>query len=232
MANRFDAAHEERPAGRQHQLDPRYRARRERQEAMPAHRESDAEDGQRQRPPETAREVLQLRIALVLERRHLGLERHAADRAVAGLQPADLRMHRADVDRRARHYPPSNAACAVLAGAARSASARCNLRRCISRKATGITNIDNIGAVIMPPTIGAAIRRITSDPVPLPHMIGSRPAMITATVIALGRTRSTAPSKMAASSAESVRSPRAPPTPARGRAPSRRRIPPPRRRAR
>ncbi len=28
----------------------------------------------------------------------------------------------------------------------------------------------------MPPTIGAAIRRITSEPVPLPHMIGRSPA--------------------------------------------------------
>ena len=51
----------------------------------------------------------------------------------------------------------------------------------------------------MPPTIGAAMRCITSEPVPLPHMIGSRPAMMTATVIAFGRTRSTAPSRMASS---------------------------------
>jgi len=46
------------------------------------------------------------------------------------------------------------------------------------------------GAVIMPPTIGAAVRRITSEPVPLPNMIGSRPAITTATVMASGRTRS------------------------------------------
>jgi len=47
-------------------------------------------------------------------------------------------------------------------------------RRCwISRYAAGMTNIDSNGAVIMPPTIGAAIRRMTSDPVPLPHMIDS-----------------------------------------------------------
>ena len=57
-----------------------------------------------------------------------------------------------------------------------------------------MTNIERSGAVIMPPTIGAAMRRMTSDPVPLPHMIGSSPAIITATVMAIGRTRSAAPS--------------------------------------
>ena len=45
----------------------------------------------------------------------------------------------------------------------------------------------------MPPTIGAAIRCMTSDPVPLPIMIGTRPATMIVTVIAFGRTRSTAP---------------------------------------
>ena len=33
-------------------------------------------------------------------------------------------------------------------------------------------------ALTMPPTIGAAMRRITSDPVPPPSMIGNKPAMI------------------------------------------------------
>ena len=45
----------------------------------------------------------------------------------------------------------------------------------------------------IPPTIGAAIRRITSEPVPLPHMMGSSPPMIAATVIMIGRTRMSAP---------------------------------------
>ena len=45
----------------------------------------------------------------------------------------------------------------------------------------------------MPPIIGAAMRRITSDPVPVLHRIGSSPAMIAVTVIIFGRTRSTAP---------------------------------------
>lgn len=60
-----------------------------------------------------------------------------------------------------------------------------------------MTNIDSNGAVIIPPIIGAAMCRITSDPVPLPHMIGRRPAIITATVIAMGRSRSAAPSIIA-----------------------------------
>ena len=57
--------------------------------------------------------------------------------------------------------------------------------------------MDSSGAEIMPPTMGAAMRCITSEPVPLPSMMGARPARITATVIALGRTRMTAPSMMA-----------------------------------
>lgn len=47
--------------------------------------------------------------------------------------------------------------------------------------------MDSNGAVIMPPIIGAAMRRMTSDPVPDPIRIGNRPARITATVIALVR---------------------------------------------
>ena len=50
---------------------------------------------------------------------------------------------------------------------------------------------------IMPPIIGTAMRCITSEPVPLLHMIGNSPAMIATTVIIFGRTRSTAPYMMA-----------------------------------
>ena len=39
----------------------------------------------------------------------------------------------------------------------------------------------------MPPTIGAAIRRITSEPVPLPNITGSRPATTAAERIEMGR---------------------------------------------
>ena len=37
-----------------------------------------------------------------------------------------------------------------------------------------ITSVSTV-AETMPPTMGAAMRRITSEPVPVPHMIGSRP---------------------------------------------------------
>ena len=49
----------------------------------------------------------------------------------------------------------------------------------------------------IPPIIGAAMRFITSAPVPVVHMMGNRPPMMAATVIILGRTRWTAPSMMA-----------------------------------
>ncbi len=49
-------------------------------------------------------------------------------------------------------------------------------------------------AETMPPTIGAAMRRITPDPVPEPYMIGSRPTMIVTTVMSSGRRRSSTPS--------------------------------------
>ena len=42
--------------------------------------------------------------------------------------------------------------------------------------------MDNKGAVNIPPTIGAAMRCITSDPAPLPSRIGESPARITAVI--------------------------------------------------
>jgi len=53
----------------------------------------------------------------------------------------------------------------------------------------GITANVSTVLEIMPPTIGAAMRLITSKPVPVLHMIGNRPAMMATTVIILGRTR-------------------------------------------
>jgi hypothetical protein len=47
----------------------------------------------------------------------------------------------------------------------------------------GTTNIDSKGAVTMPPIIGATIRRITSEPAPVPIMPWTRPAMMIAAVI-------------------------------------------------
>ncbi len=43
--------------------------------------------------------------------------------------------------------------------------------------------------VKMPPTMGAAIRFITSAPVPCDHMMGRSPMNITPTVITFGRSR-------------------------------------------
>ena len=45
---------------------------------------------------------------------------------------------------------------------------------------------------------------MTSEPVPLPTRMGSRPPITTATVMALGRTRSTAPSRIAATNVWSL----------------------------
>src|ERR1700736_6021243 len=42
----------------------------------------------------------------------------------------------------------------------------------------------------MPPIIGTAMRCMSSEPVPVLHMIGSSPAMMATTVIIFGRTRS------------------------------------------
>src|SRR5438874_1874266 len=53
-------------------------------------------------------------------------------------------------------------------------------------------------SIIIPPTIGAAIGFITSEPIPLAQRIGIRLARTAQTVINFGRSRCTAPS-MAAS---------------------------------
>jgi len=56
-------------------------------------------------------------------------------------------------------------------------------------KNTGTSMRTLIVEVIMPPTIGAAIGFITSEPIPLSHRIGARLSITTATVISLGRRR-------------------------------------------
>jgi hypothetical protein len=64
--------------------------------------------------------------------------------------------------------------------------------------------------VTRPPTMGAAIRFIRSAPVPVDHMMGSRPIMAAKTVMAFGRTRLTAPWMIAStSSCSSLSRPRA-----------------------
>lgn len=57
-----------------------------------------------------------------------------------------------------------------------------------------MTNKVNVTAENMPPTIGATMRPITSDPVPLPNRMGNRPDMVVAAVITTGRKRMLAPS--------------------------------------
>ena len=53
----------------------------------------------------------------------------------------------------------------------------------MSLKAAGIRNIERSGAVIMPPTMGAAMRLMISLPAPVPMRIGTSPTTITETVI-------------------------------------------------
>ena len=53
--------------------------------------------------------------------------------------------------------------------------------------------------------MGAAMRFMTSAPVPVDHMIGTRPKKAQATVMTFGRTRLTAPCRMAALRSSRVR---------------------------
>src|SRR6266436_3898999 len=76
---------------------------------------------------------------------------------------------------------------------------RRSARPLISTKNTGTRIRTWIVEVIMPPTIGAAIGFITSEPMPDSHRIGTRLARTAQTVMSFGRKRWTAPS-MAASS--------------------------------
>jgi hypothetical protein len=62
----------------------------------------------------------------------------------------------------------------------------------------GITTRVSTVEETIPPIIGTAMRCIISAPVPWLHMIGNNPAIMAATVIIFGRTRSTAPDMMAA----------------------------------
>src|ERR1700730_7065507 len=67
-------------------------------------------------------------------------------------------------------------------------------RAFIITKNRGTKIITLIVEVIMPPTIGAAIGFITSDPTPVSHKIGTRLVRTAATVISFVRKRWTAPS--------------------------------------
>ena len=69
----------------------------------------------------------------------------------------------------------------------------------------GITSSVRTVAEIIPPTIGDAIRFITSAPVPELHRIGISAAVIAVTVITTGRSRSNAPSRTAGPTSAGVR---------------------------
>ncbi len=57
----------------------------------------------------------------------------------------------------------------------------------------GKTTSSATNEVKTPPTIGAAMRRMTSEPVPVAHRMGTSEKKVAATVIILGRMRCTAP---------------------------------------
>jgi hypothetical protein len=68
------------------------------QPEMAAHLDRKNRNGERQRDPESPGHVDQLRVGRIVERDLLGLQRHAAERAAAGANLLDVRMHRAGVD--------------------------------------------------------------------------------------------------------------------------------------
>jgi hypothetical protein len=55
---------------------------------------------------------------------------------------------------------------------------------------------------IIPPIMGAAMRCMTSEPVPVLHKMGMSPAMMATMVIIFGRTRSTAAARLAGRAAD------------------------------
>ena len=69
---------------------------------MAAHFEHEHRQRQREADPEAARHVLKLRIGLGVRGDDFGFERHTADRTRARSDLADLRMHRARIDRAGR----------------------------------------------------------------------------------------------------------------------------------
>ena len=104
---RLPAAHEERPARpdhdrcrrdelnpvRQRLVDPAMAA-----DQMPAHLEDDCGQRQHEADPEPSGHVRQFGIRCGVQRCHFGLQSHSADRAVAGPDLPDFRMHRACVN--------------------------------------------------------------------------------------------------------------------------------------
>lgn len=70
---------------------------------MAAHFQNHCRHSEREADPEPARHVREFGIGRIVEARDLRLQRHAADRAASGPDLADLRMHRAGIDRAFGH---------------------------------------------------------------------------------------------------------------------------------
>ena len=111
VASDCAAAHEERPAGPQHhgcckgELNPVGQRGREPVRAeMVAHLDGHHRHRKRKPDPEAARHVDEFGIGTGGSAWHLRLQRHAADRAGAGADLADLWVHRAGVDRACDHW--------------------------------------------------------------------------------------------------------------------------------
>ena len=79
--------------------------------------------------------------------------------------------------------------------------------RCHSRNNAGIMASAKAAAPMIPPNIGAAMRRITSAPVPSLSMMGVSPANREAAVIATGLRRRAAPSRTASARCSAERAP-------------------------
>jgi hypothetical protein len=84
---------------RQHEFEPALCGHRHPAQAVAEHRQQRHDGGERQRPPEAALEVTQLRVLVIIQARQHRLQRHAAFGTVAGLRLADFGVHRTGVDR-------------------------------------------------------------------------------------------------------------------------------------
>ena len=70
---------------------------------MAAHFQHDGGKREHEADPEPPRHVREFRVGRCIEARDLGLQRHAAYRTMSRADLADLRMHRAGVDRALGH---------------------------------------------------------------------------------------------------------------------------------
>ncbi len=180
---RLPAAHEERPARpdddrsgehelnpvRQGLIDPAMTA-----DQVTAHFQDHRRQGEHEADPEPTRHVCELGIGRRIQARHLGLQRHAADRAASGTDLADLRVHRAGIDRAFRsggfhpafveiglrvggEFGPA-AGCAEMIGFAAVVEPMLACRRIDGHPADGIAHLRIAdGAVVMVIVVGVIV---------------------------------------------------------------------------